>query len=108
MKQNFAISLVIGSLFALWLFNTGRVAAFKSFIINTPSQPTLPTAKQTSGSGGVYGGGQDSKKIAQCAAEADSGAVSTQCLLIFESAINHPLAAIAGVVSTLSFGLIHL
>jgi hypothetical protein len=107
MKQGFAIWLVLGALFALWLYNTGRVAAFKAFIVNTPGRSTLP-GQQLGAVGTAGAAAQNSVQLAACAAEADAGVVSGDCANTFLAAASDPIGTVSAGISQLTFGLVKL
>lgn len=109
MKQGFAVWLIIGGIFALWLYNTGRVAAFKSFVVNAPGQATLPGTSGGNIKLGATGPGHPSaQKLAQCAAQADAGVVTADCAGAFMNALKYPGDTISGAVSSLTFGIVKL
>ena len=109
MKQNASLLLIIGGLFALWLYNTGRVAAFKQYVLDVPGQPTLPRAgsngQKTASAGSS---GPDAQKVASCGAQASEGIVTADCLNVFAQAISRPGDVIGSAVKTLTFGIVKL
>jgi hypothetical protein len=106
MKQSFSISLVILALFGLWLFNTGRVTSFITWLKTSPAQGTLPgqggaRPKQTSSAAGVA-------NTAACAAAASGGVVTPACAGTFLNELTDPIGTISSGISTLTFGVIKL
>lgn len=106
MQKGFAIWLILGALFALWLYNTGRVASFKNWLMTNPAQPTLPGAVKTAAAGGSSGA--DPVKVAQCGAQAAEGIVTADCLSVFGQAVSNPGKVVASAVKTLTFGVVKL
>jgi len=109
MKQNFSLTLVLGSLFALWLFNTGRVASFKNWLATTPGQGTLPG--QTPQRVGAAAGTSTQAGVANtaaCASAAAAGIVTPACAGTFLNELRDPIGSISSGISTLTFGLIKL
>lgn len=84
MKNGGGLLLILGGIFAMWLYNTGRMAAILS-VIRNPSQPpatTISGGTKTTGNttGGAGGGGVTPGQVAACYAANASGMVDPACI----------------------------
>ena len=95
MKQDAGLFLIIGSLFALWLYNTGRASAMIAVIKNPSTAPSLfaggPTGTGTPGHPGSGGyTGPTNEQIAMCYEENANGVANPQCIQQIWKGLNSP------------------